>query len=171
MMRARAVYYRERDSRMYGSSVYGLAHFIVELPWLFFIVLSITSILYFMVGFQRDAGAFFFYVFTVFILSCLMLSLGQMAAAALPTPEVAQGVLGCVAAASAPPFPLSCYVLIAHFAGLFQAVTYCTCFSPSSRHLTSPQRRHPPPLRVWRPVHPRPVHSDWLALGEYDQPY
>jgi hypothetical protein len=98
MMRARAVFYRERFSRMYGPEVYGLAHLLVEIPWIAFIIVSVTAVLYFMVGFAPTAGQFFFYTFTLFLLTIKMLSLGQFAAACLPTPEVAQGVIGGVGA-------------------------------------------------------------------------
>ena len=122
-MRARAVFYRERFSRMYGPEVYGLAHIIVELPWTAFIVLSCTCILYFMVGFAPTATQFFFYVFTLWILTIKMLSLGQFAAAVLQTPEVAQAVIGGGAIPCLPPPPpLAVPLRDTHCATLTQAL-------------------------------------------------
>lgn len=77
----------------HGTGGAALAYFLVELPWLAWICLTVVPIVYFMVGFEPTAGAFFFYLLTVWVLTILMTSLGQLAAACIATVEVAQGVL------------------------------------------------------------------------------
>lgn len=44
----------------YAPEAYALSSFLIELPWLLFICLSTIPIVYFMVGFNSSAGAFFF---------------------------------------------------------------------------------------------------------------
>lgn len=52
LIQVRAVFYREQASAMYDPSVYSLALFLTELPWLGFVVLTGVSIGYFMVSWQ-----------------------------------------------------------------------------------------------------------------------
>jgi ABC-type multidrug transport system permease subunit len=46
--------------RRYAPEAYALSSFLIELPWLLFICLTVIPIVYFMVGFNSSAAAFFF---------------------------------------------------------------------------------------------------------------
>lgn len=94
LISVRAVFYREQASSMYDPSAYSLALFLVELPYLAFIILWSTSINYFMFGLRPEAGAFFFHLLISFTLAAVYISIGQFVASVVPTFEVAQAVLG-----------------------------------------------------------------------------
>jgi len=50
LVRERAVYYRERASKMYLPETYALSFFITEMPWMVLCVLVIVPPVYFMVS-------------------------------------------------------------------------------------------------------------------------
>ena len=43
-IKARAFYYREKASYMYSPEPYALANFLVEIPWLAFIILTVITV-------------------------------------------------------------------------------------------------------------------------------
>ena len=110
LIKNRAVFYREQASYMYDSHAYTLANFIVELPWLAFIILVILPIIYFMLGLNPDAGVFFQHYLFTYANALVFVSLGQLFAASMPSFEVAMAVAGAVS-------PL-CFL----FGGLFAPV-------------------------------------------------
>ena len=96
MVRERAVFYRERFSRMYAPEIHALAYFLSEIPWLYFMVFLIFTGTYFMFGFSSIARYFFTYLFIVSLMIATFLSIGQWAAAHFPTAEIAQTTLGVI---------------------------------------------------------------------------
>ena len=96
MMRERNVFYRERASFMYAPEVHGLAHLLAEMPWLLLTVLIVLTPLYFMVGFEANAAAYFFYVFVIWLTVMCFVSLGQWSAALFSTGALAQAVISLV---------------------------------------------------------------------------
>jgi ABC-type multidrug transport system permease subunit len=96
LIRERAVFYRERASRMYIPEAYAASFFLTELPWLALLVLVVIPPVYFMVGFNPNAGVFFSYLVTVYVLCVLFISLGEVASAFFSTIDVAQAAVGVV---------------------------------------------------------------------------
>lgn len=96
LLRSRAVMYRERASRLYGPEVHAASFALIELPWLLFTCLVVVPILYFMVGLQPTASAFFFFALVTFTFAYMMLSLGHAVVALVPNTETAIGLLSGV---------------------------------------------------------------------------
>ncbi len=97
LVKNRAVFYREQASYMYDSHAYTLANFIVELPWLGFIILVILPIIYFMLGLNPDAAVFFQHYIFLYAIALVFVSFGQLFAASMPSFEVAMAVAGAAA--------------------------------------------------------------------------
>ncbi len=91
-MRELAVFYRERAAGAYSPDAYALANLLVELPWLLLTVLLCISPLYFMVGFQATADAYFFYILVIWLCVTCFISMSQMFSALLSTSAMAQAV-------------------------------------------------------------------------------
>lgn len=98
----RSVVTRERASGTYRVSSYFFSKTICELPRTFFFNMLFSVILYWMVGLRATAGAFFFFVFAVFIttvtaesmsLAISILAADPQAAAALTPVALIIGVL------------------------------------------------------------------------------
>lgn len=62
----RTVFYRERAAGMYSALPYALAHVIVELPYILSQAVVYGVIFYAMVGFERSATKFFWYLFFMY---------------------------------------------------------------------------------------------------------
>jgi len=92
LLSVRVVFYREQAAAMYSPSVYQLAAFLVEVPWLAGILLVATSIGYFMFGLAPRA--FGFHYLACVVLAVVYVSIGMTVASFVPTFEVAQAVLG-----------------------------------------------------------------------------
>lgn len=90
----RAVFYREQNGNFYDSFAYSLALLVTELPYLAVIMLTSTSVGYFMFGLRPEAGAFFFHTLISYVLAVVYISIGQCVSSLVPTFEVAQAVLG-----------------------------------------------------------------------------
>jgi energy-coupling factor transporter ATP-binding protein EcfA2/ABC-type multidrug transport system permease subunit len=89
----RPVLYRELASRMYHPSAHSLASFLVELPWLAFMISISMPICYFMAGLSPAADTVLFHLVAVFFLVLVYASLGEAIATAMPSFEVAQASL------------------------------------------------------------------------------
>ena len=133
----RSVFYREVSSFYFDPLSLSIANFVVELPWLFGIILSTMSIVYFMIGLSSDPNTFFFHLFVSYVLAVVYVSIGMFLAAAMPTFEVAQAFLGVIAplfflfgglfspiSAMAPGARWFCYVSILKY----MLVMYCASF-------------------------------------------
>ncbi len=94
MIRERAVFYRERFSRMYAPEAHALAYAIAEIPWMVGIVLLTFTGFYFMVGFPSGPAEYWFFHLVVCLVCLIFTSLGQWSAAYFPTTEVAQAFAG-----------------------------------------------------------------------------
>lgn len=93
----RPIFYREVASYMYDPTAYSLANITVELPWLAGIILTSLPIVFFMMGLEASGGVFFFHYLVVLTLATVYVSIGMTLAAAMPTFEVAQALLGLIA--------------------------------------------------------------------------
>ena len=94
LISVRAVFYREQNGNFYDSFAYSLALLFTELPYLAAIMLTSTSVGYFMFGLRPEAGAFFFHALISYTLAVVYISIGQCVSSLVPTFEVAQAVLG-----------------------------------------------------------------------------
>ena len=97
LIASRSSFYRENAALMYNSGAYVLANFVVEIPWLALIVLSGTSIGYFMIGLAPSAPVFFTHYLATFTLALVLVSFGQSVAATMPSFDTAQAVVGILA--------------------------------------------------------------------------
>lgn len=71
----KSVVIRERAANTYRTSSYYLSKMITDMPKTLFFNMIFCIILYWMVGFRTDAGAFFIFVLTIFLVSTLAESL------------------------------------------------------------------------------------------------
>jgi len=92
----RPVFYRERASYLYDSTAHGLASILIEAPWLALMVMCVIPIIYYMVGFNSDSAAFWFYAFVSWVFCLVFVSMTQVLATALPSVATAQVVVGLV---------------------------------------------------------------------------
>jgi len=95
----RAVFYRERMSNYYGPLPYSLSLFLAEVPYLFIVVSCFVVIEYFLVGWDSDAGTFFFFWFCFFLYTSVCTFSGQWMAVLMPNAKVANvavGALSCL---------------------------------------------------------------------------
>ena len=81
----RAVYYRERASDAYPSWMYSLTLGLVEIPYVAVSILIFITPYYFMVGFNSNAGDYFKFYLSVFMLAITLSSFGQWAGATFPS--------------------------------------------------------------------------------------
>ncbi len=95
-LRARAVFYRERASKLYGPEAYGVAGTLIELPWLFVTAVLAVTPLYFSVGFTNTAASYFFYIFITWLTMLCFVGLGQWFAAYFNNGATAQSVISLV---------------------------------------------------------------------------
>lgn len=65
----RSVVTRERAANTYRTSTYFLSKTVTDIPKTLFFNALFSSILYWMVGLRADAGAFFFFILTIFLVS------------------------------------------------------------------------------------------------------
>ncbi|DAZ97790.1 TPA: hypothetical protein N0F65_009536 [Lagenidium giganteum] len=95
----RAVYYRERMSGYYGALPYSLSLFLAELPYLVVVISSFVIIEYWLVGWEHDAGMFFFFLYVFFLYTSTCTFVGQWMAVLMPNAKVANvavGALSCL---------------------------------------------------------------------------
>lgn len=71
----KSVVIRERAANMYRTSSYYVSKMVTDMPKTLFFNLIFCVILYWMVGLRTDAGAFFIFVLTIFLISTLAESL------------------------------------------------------------------------------------------------
>ncbi|KAG2487630.1 hypothetical protein HYH03_013769 [Edaphochlamys debaryana] len=89
----RVVYYREQAAAMYSPWAYGFVLMFVETPYLLAQVLLFVGIIYPMIDFVNEAGAFFFYLFMVFLTLSFYLGFASALVYSTPSQQLAQ-VLG-----------------------------------------------------------------------------
>ncbi|KAL6781025.1 hypothetical protein ACKKBG_A09460 [Auxenochlorella protothecoides x Auxenochlorella symbiontica] len=89
----RTVFWRERAAGLYGVLPFAAAQQLVELPYILIQAVVYVSIVYWMIWFQRDAGAFFWFLFLFFLTLCYFTFFGVMAVSI--TPNVAFGNVFC----------------------------------------------------------------------------
>nr|CCA23972.1 hypothetical protein SORBIDRAFT_04g007270 [Albugo laibachii Nc14] len=95
----RAVYYRERMSNYYDALPFSLSIFFAELPYLIVAVSMFLTILYWLVGWNSEAGAFFYFLFVFFLYTSVCTFIGQWMSALTPNAKVANvavGALSCL---------------------------------------------------------------------------
>ncbi|KAL0583310.1 hypothetical protein ABG067_006811 [Albugo candida] len=95
----RAVYYRERMSNYYDALPFSLSLFFAELPYLVVAVSMFLTILYWLVGWNSEAGAFFYFLFVFFLYTSVCTFIGQWMSALTPNAKVANvavGALSCL---------------------------------------------------------------------------
>ena len=97
LLRNRVVYYREQSSYMYSPYAYAFAISVVEIFYTCLSTIIFMSCFYPMVGFALDGTSFFRYFLVEYLVMLVWISLGQLAACALPNILVANilsGLLG-----------------------------------------------------------------------------
>ena len=88
-MRKRMVFYREQASLVYNPLVYALSLSLVEVVYTALATTLFLSCFYEMVGFRNDASGFFRYWLVEYCVLLVIVSLGQLCAAAMPNELVA----------------------------------------------------------------------------------
>ena len=88
-MRKRLVFYREQASLVYSPLVYAFSLSLVELAYTALSTFLFLSCFYEMVGFRNDASGFFRYWLVEYCVLLVIVSLGQLCAAAMPNELVA----------------------------------------------------------------------------------
>ena len=88
-MRKRMVFYREQASLIYSPLVYAFSLALVELAYTALATFLFLSCFYEMVGFRNTASAFFHYWLVEYCVLLVIVSLGQLCAAAMPNELVA----------------------------------------------------------------------------------
>ena len=96
LLRARAVMYRERASRMYAPEVHAASFALIELPWTLLVVACVVPPVYFMVGLNPAPDVFFFYLFVVVVFAYMLTSLGHAVVAVVPTADTAVSLVSAV---------------------------------------------------------------------------
>jgi ABC-type multidrug transport system ATPase subunit/ABC-type multidrug transport system permease subunit len=86
----RALFYREIGSGMYSRMASNLTDIVVEIPYLIGETIIGVNIVYWCIGFQATADAFFFYTAVFFLYIFLMTSLGIFFAVLMPDALSAQ---------------------------------------------------------------------------------
>jgi ABC-type multidrug transport system ATPase subunit/ABC-type multidrug transport system permease subunit len=95
----RAVFYRERMSNYYGPLPYSLSLFFAEIPYLVVVIASFVTIEYWLVGWNDNAGDFFFFLLIFYLYTSLCTYIGQWMSALMPNAKVANvavGALSCL---------------------------------------------------------------------------
>ncbi|GFR41754.1 hypothetical protein Agub_g2509 [Astrephomene gubernaculifera] len=90
----RVVFYRERGASMYDPFAYGLAIALVELPYLLVQAFIFVPIIYFTIGFDPTAEAFFYYVIVFLETIAFYTIFGQTLVYITPAQAIAQVVGG-----------------------------------------------------------------------------
>ncbi|ORX98562.1 hypothetical protein K493DRAFT_280357 [Basidiobolus meristosporus CBS 931.73] len=92
----RAVFQREHGSGYYTLKSYYFSKIIVELPINLFIPVIFSSITYWMIGYQADAGKFFIYMLTNVVMSLVGSAFGMFIASLFKQLQVALAVVPLV---------------------------------------------------------------------------
>jgi len=88
----RTIYYRERAAKTYSVSPFSAGMSLVEIPYIIFVNLMFTVIVYFMVGLKPGADAFFFYWLVSLIFTTVMTLWGQFIGVIFPSVMSAQAI-------------------------------------------------------------------------------
>lgn len=94
VMRARAVYYRERASNYYSSFVYSTALALVEIPYVVCSSIIFSLPFYFMAGYEAEAGTFLLFLLGHILISLAMCYLGQALSTLMPSDQLVQITVG-----------------------------------------------------------------------------
>ncbi|KAG6615937.1 ATP-binding Cassette (ABC) Superfamily [Phytophthora cinnamomi] len=95
----RAVFYRERMSNYYGPLPYSLSLWFAEVPYLIVVIILFVTIEYWLVGWNSNAGDFFFFMFVFYLYTSACTYVGQWMSALMPNDKVANvavGALSCL---------------------------------------------------------------------------
>ncbi|KAK9032478.1 hypothetical protein V6N11_056740 [Hibiscus sabdariffa] len=85
----RSVFYRERGARIYSALSYAFAQVVIELPYVLIQTLIYGVIVYAMIGFERTAAKFFWYLFFMYFTLLYFTFYGMMAVAVTPNQNIA----------------------------------------------------------------------------------
>ncbi|KAL4318499.1 hypothetical protein GQ457_18G004060 [Hibiscus cannabinus] len=85
----RTVFYRERGARIYSALSYAFAQVVIELPYVLIQTLIYGVIVYAMIGFERTAAKFFWYLFFMYFTLLYFTFYGMMAVAVTPNQNIA----------------------------------------------------------------------------------
>jgi ABC-type multidrug transport system ATPase subunit/ABC-type multidrug transport system permease subunit len=92
----RAVFYRERMSNYYGPLPYSLSLFFAEIPYLIVVIVLFVTVEYWLVGWNDNAGDFFFFLFVFYLYTSLCTYIGQWMSALTPNAKVANVAVGAI---------------------------------------------------------------------------
>ncbi|XP_059293144.1 pleiotropic drug resistance protein 1 [Lycium ferocissimum] len=85
----RTVFYRERAAGMYSAIPYAFGQVFIEIPYVFAQAIFYGIIVYAMIGFEWDAGKFFWYMFIMYTTLLYFTFYGMMTVAVTPNQNVA----------------------------------------------------------------------------------
>ncbi|KAL0441589.1 UNVERIFIED_CONTAM: Pleiotropic drug resistance protein 1 [Sesamum radiatum] len=84
----RMVFYRERAAGMYSSLPYAFAQVAIEFPYIFAQAAVYGSIVYLMIGFERTAAKFFWYIFIMYLTLSYFTFYGMMTVSVAPNHHI-----------------------------------------------------------------------------------
>ncbi|KAL0415301.1 UNVERIFIED_CONTAM: Pleiotropic drug resistance protein 1 [Sesamum latifolium] len=84
----RTVFYRERAAGMYSSLPYAIAQVAIEFPYIFAQAAVYGSIVYVMIGFERTAAKFFWYIFFMYLTLSYFTFYGMMTVSVAPNHHI-----------------------------------------------------------------------------------
>ncbi|KAL0319191.1 UNVERIFIED_CONTAM: Pleiotropic drug resistance protein 1 [Sesamum angustifolium] len=84
----RMVFYRERAAGMYSSLPYAFAQVAIEFPYIFAQAAVYGSIVYVMIGFERTAAKFFWYIFIMYLTLSYFTFYGMMTVSVAPNHHI-----------------------------------------------------------------------------------
>ncbi|KAL2243421.1 pleiotropic drug resistance protein 1 [Sesamum indicum] len=84
----RTVFYRERAAGMYSSLPYAIAQVAIEFPYIFSQAAVYGSIVYVMMGFERTAAKFFWYIYFMYLTLSYFTFYGMMTVSVAPNHHI-----------------------------------------------------------------------------------
>jgi len=94
----RPLFYRERAEGMYHVAAFGIARILTDIPGVLSSAIAFSIPLYWLAGFQYNAGKFFFFLLAIIGLNLAAVALGQFIATCNPTAETATLIFGSILA-------------------------------------------------------------------------
>lgn len=88
----RGVFYREHAAGTYSCSAFSLSEALVELPYLLAQSLAYSLLVYWMIGFEANAGKFFWFLAVMFVTLGYFTYFGQMSIHLCPSLQLAQAL-------------------------------------------------------------------------------
>jgi ABC-type multidrug transport system permease subunit len=94
VVNGRAVFYREQAAGAYRPLTYLISLIVTELPITLLTCILLTTLTYWLAGFEHSASHFFFFVWIIFLYGSMTMAFVIFLSLALPTGEAAAALVG-----------------------------------------------------------------------------